>query len=139
MKICSSIPAYSTPDHDGTITITVMLTDVVIMETFTFSSPHSVPPVCKVQKIPELTFEQNWNPIVLCPSDRIFNPVQSLPPVLNSQKDSNTCPFRVESCIVKPIPYRLSGHIHPPPPRRSGGRYVGWLLSRRDDVVPEEP
>ena len=25
------------------------------------------------------------------------------------------------------------------PPRRSGGRYVGWLLSRRDDVVPEEP
>jgi hypothetical protein len=25
------------------------------------------------------------------------------------------------------------------PPRRSGGCYVGWVLFRRDGVVPEEP
>jgi hypothetical protein len=64
MKICSSIPADSIPNHDGTTTITVMFKYVGIMETFMLSSPHSLPPVGKVQTIPGLIGEQNWNPIV---------------------------------------------------------------------------
>jgi hypothetical protein len=84
-----------------------------------------VPPVCKVQTIPGLIGEQDWNSIVLCPSDMIFSPwpVQSLPPVSNSQRESYTCPSRVETCIVKPISYRLRG---------SEGRFLkGWRRTWR--------
>jgi hypothetical protein len=45
------------------------------METFMLLSPHSVPSVCKVQTISELIGEQNWNPIILCPSHMIFSPI----------------------------------------------------------------
>jgi hypothetical protein len=75
LKISSSIPANSTPDHDGIIILTVMFTDVGIMKMFTLSSPHSVPPICKVETIPGLIGEKKWNSIVLCPSDMSFNPV----------------------------------------------------------------
>jgi hypothetical protein len=89
-----------------------MINDVSIMETSMLSLQHSMPPVYKVQTIPGFTGEQNWNPIVLCPSDMIFTPVQSLPSVLSSQRDSTICSSRVKTCIVKSMPYRLSGNIY---------------------------
>jgi hypothetical protein len=67
MTICSSIPADSTPNHGETITIIVMFNDVGIMEMFMLSSPHQVPLVCKVQTIPGVIDEQNWNPIFFVP------------------------------------------------------------------------